>query len=249
MEHFKIIGTRVTSMTTLGLNDYISEVIAAGGREPVMNVNINCINLAQSIPWMKKYLNDCHVVFCDGEGVRFGARLYGRKIIEKITYNRWIWELAKLSAKKGYTWYLLGARAEVVEKAALILESGYPGLKIKGYRSGYFDWQEDSESIISEINALAPNILLLGLGMPKQEQWLLENLDRCKVNIALSGGGAIDYISGEAKMTPEIFYQLKLEWFYRWLHNPIRLFKRYFIGNPMFFLRIMFDRLKLVDYG
>ena len=117
MTHFgriSLLGIQITDCTTSELNDYICDTIASGRREAILNVNAHCMNLAWKLPWLRTYLNQTDVVFCDGDGVRLGARLAGKRIREKITYNRWIWSIAAVSASRGHRWYFVGGRPGVV---------------------------------------------------------------------------------------------------------------------------------------
>jgi N-acetylglucosaminyldiphosphoundecaprenol N-acetyl-beta-D-mannosaminyltransferase len=151
-------------------------------------------------------------VFCDGDGVRLGARLAGKRLREKITYNRWIWEIAAVSAARGHRWYR---------------------------HPGYFAGPDEVERLIVDINRREPHILVLGMGMPTQEAWLADHLDRLHVNVALTGGAVFDYASGRRRTTPDVFRRLKLEWLYRWAAEPRRLFWRYAVGNPLFIGRVL----------
>jgi len=244
IDKIQILGINIANCTIDELNEYICELINAREKEAVLNVNINCMNLAHNNPWLKEFLNSVNLVFCDSDGVRLGARLLGLRIKEKITYNRWVWDLARLSETNSFTWYLIGAEEPVIRKATDVLREVLPNLQILGFHSGYFSGQSEINSVISDINSLKPNILILGMGMPLQEKWLMEHLSRLCINIALTGGAVFDYISGNAKMTPDFFYKHKLEWLYRFMCEPNRLFKRYFFGNPLFFLRLFMNNLK-----
>lgn len=107
-----LLGIQITDCTTSELNAYICDTIASGRREAILNVNVHCMNLAWKLPWLRTYLNQTAVVFCDGEGVRLGARLAGKRIREKITYNRWVWSIAAVSASCGHRWGLCRRAAE-----------------------------------------------------------------------------------------------------------------------------------------
>src|SRR3712207_6733881 len=116
------------------------------------------------------------------------ARILGRRIPERITYADWIWQLAGLAAARGFSLYLLGARPGVAQEAARRLRERYPDLEIAGVHHGYFDHSAGSEAVVEEISAAGPDILLVGLGMPFQERWLMENWRRLDVRVALTGG-------------------------------------------------------------
>lgn len=115
-----------------------------------------------------------------------------------------------------------------------------------GCHSGYFASPEEVERLIADINRQEPHILILGMGMPIQEAWLADHLGRLRVNVALTGGAVFDYVSGRRRITPEAFRRLRLEWLYRWIEEPRRLFWRYAAGNPLFMVRVLaWDVLKL----
>jgi len=241
-----LLGIQITDCTTSELNAYICETIASGRREAILNVNVHCMNLAWTLPWLRRYLNQAAVVFCDGDGVRLGARLAGKRIREKITYNRWIWDIAGVSEACRHRWYLVGGRPKVAEEAAERLRKRFPSLQIVGCHSGYFASPDEIERLVADINQREPHILVLGMGMPIQEAWLVDHLSRLRVNVALTGGAVFDYVSGRSRMTPDVFWRLKLEWLYRWLTEPRRLFWRYAVGNPLFMMRVMvWDVLRL----
>ena len=246
---YQILGCKVSDCTTDQLNDYILSIVQQNKKEMVLNVNINCINLAQKNQWLKDLLNKTNIVFCDGDGVRIGAKIKGIHIPEKITYNRWIWQLAELSAKNKLSWFLFGGKDEVVKESSTILSNKYLGLNISGYHSGYFDFSKDSKEIIEQINKAKPNILVLGMGMPRQEKWIIKNFDKLDVNIVLTGGAVFDYITGKAKMTPDFYYKYKIEWLYRFINDPVRLFSRYILGNPVFLFRVLLEKLKIRNYN
>lgn len=249
MESTKILGCKVSLITMAELNSYIISKVKHNLKEAILNVNINCINLAQKHTWLKQVLNQTDIVFCDGDGVRLGASILGVNLPEKITYNRWIWDLAQISVDNNMSWYLFGSSENVIARSKEVLSKKFNDLNIIGFRSGYFNETLDNKDIIKEINTLKPNILILGMGMPKQEKWLFENIDKLDVNIILTGGAVFDYVSGNTKMTPNFYYKYKIEWLYRFIQEPRRLFKRYIIGNPLFILRVLLSKYKLIKYN
>ena len=181
-------------------------------------------------------------MFCDGAGVILGARLLGKRIPERITYADWYWQLASLAEQKGYSFFLLGAQPGVAARAAEKLHEKYPQLRIAGIHDGYFDMSagsEDTAGLIRQINAAAPDILTVGMGMPLQERWLCENWDQLETHIALTGGAVFDYISGELQRPPRWMTDNGFEWLGRMLIEPGRLWSRYLVGNPQFFWRVL----------
>lgn len=243
-----IQGINITDITSRELNDEIRALIHSGRKEQILNVNIHSMNIAYKTPWYRDMLNDAYINFCDGDGVRLGAKLLGFEIVEKITYNRWIWDLARFSEESNFSWYLLGGKKGIVEECSEILNQKYPNLNIVGTHHGFLNDQNLNDFVLNDICEKKPNILIIGMGMPLQEKWLKKNIDNLEFNIALTGGAVFDYVSGNFKMTPDIFYKLKMEWFYRFLQEPKRLFKRYFIGNPLFMWRVFLEKLGLIKF-
>jgi N-acetylglucosaminyldiphosphoundecaprenol N-acetyl-beta-D-mannosaminyltransferase len=138
--------------------------------------------------------------------------------------------------------YFLGSTQVVAELAAKRLKELYPALRLSGYHHGYFSEQENN-SVIDKINASQPDILFLGMGVPRQEEWTKENFDKLNAKIVWMGGGFLDTLSGRIKRCPRWLSKIGFEWLFRLMQEPRRLWKRYLIGNPMFVLRILQARL------
>jgi N-acetylglucosaminyldiphosphoundecaprenol N-acetyl-beta-D-mannosaminyltransferase len=153
--------------------------------------------------------------------------------------------LAAFAAAQGFSLYFLGGRPSVAREAARRLIESYPDLKIAGVRHGYFDHSAGStqnEAVVAEINAAAPDILLVGLGMPLQERWLMENRERIGAGVVLTGGAVFDYVSGGLRRGPRLLTDNGFEWLARLFVEPRRLWRRYLVGNPLFLLRVLKQR-------
>jgi N-acetylglucosaminyldiphosphoundecaprenol N-acetyl-beta-D-mannosaminyltransferase len=173
------------------------------------------------------------------------ARLLGRRIPERITYADWAWRLAAFAEAEGLSLFLLGARPGVAEKAAEKLLKRHPDLGISGVEHGYFDHEpgsRENEAVLLGVNAARPDILIVGLGMPLQERWLMENRHRIDAGVALTGGAVFDYVSGGLRRGPRLLTDNGFEWLARLLVEPRRLWRRYLIGNPLFLLRVLGQR-------
>lgn len=221
----------------------------AGGsnlRELVLNVNVHCLNLAYRDPALRRVLGQAPLVFCDGAGVALGARLLGLPRPERITYADWMWRLAGFAAREGLSIYLLGSGPGVAEEAAIRLRQRHPALRVAGAGHGHFDktpGTEENEAVLARVSAAAPDILVVGFGMPLQERWLAENRDRLGSGVALAGGAAFDYVSGRLRRGPHLLTDNGFEWLARLLVEPSRLWRRYLLGNPLFVARVLRERL------
>ena len=185
-----VLGVGVDPITVDELHAEIARLVRVGNPGLILNVNAHCLNLSYKDAALRDSLNGADVVFCDGAGVMLAAKMLGWRIPARITYAAWIWRLADFAAAEGFSLYFLGARPGVAQEAAKRLRERYPGLRIVGVRHGYFDHSAGSaenEAVLEEINAAAPDILLVGLGMPLQERWLTQNKQGLNVGVALSG--------------------------------------------------------------
>jgi N-acetylglucosaminyldiphosphoundecaprenol N-acetyl-beta-D-mannosaminyltransferase len=241
-----VLGVGVDPLTVEELHGEIGRLARGRGRGLVLNANAHCLNLCHEDPALRAFFNGAEVVFCDGAGVMLAARILGGRLPERITYADWAWRLAAFAAAEGFSLFFLGARPGVAQAAASRLRERHPGLEISGIHHGYFDHSvgsPESEAVVEEINAAAPDILLVGLGMPLQEYWLLENGRRLDAGVALTGGAVFDYVSGRLSRGPRLLTGNGFEWLARLLVEPRRLWRRYLIGNPLFLLRVMKQRL------
>ena len=246
MDEIRILDIKVNLLTTEVLNQKIGTIIRSNGKGLVLNVNVNAINQALKYPFMKDLLNSAVIVFCDGHGVMLGAKILGYKIPERITYADWMWDLSDYMQNEGFSYYFLGAEEGVAKKATEKLVERFPILKVVGVRNGYFDKEdkEENDAIIDEINRVSPDVLVVGFGMPTQEKWLMKNWKRVDAKVALTGGACFDFISGTVRRAPRLMQAFWLEWFFRLLIQPKRMFYRYVIGNPLFIFRVLVERIK-----
>lgn len=241
----RLLGISIHPVNREQVHDYIQRVIRASQRALVLNVNIHCMNLAHQNEWLKEFLNQAQMVFCDGDGVRWGLKMVGLQPPPKITYDRWIWELGAFCEQQGFSLFFLGSKPGVAQKAADKMKERFPSLKIAGTHHGYFQKSgPETEEVIKKINDAKPDIIILGFGMPSQEAWLKEHWLRVQAHIFLTGGAVFEYAAGQAKRAPAWMIRFHLEWLFRFLQEPKRLFKRYIWGNPYFMIQVMREKLR-----
>jgi N-acetylglucosaminyldiphosphoundecaprenol N-acetyl-beta-D-mannosaminyltransferase len=241
-----VLGVGVDPVNVAELHARILSIARQGGHALVLHVNVHGLNLCYRDPDLRSFFNAAPVVFSDGAGVVLAARILGEYLPERITYADWAWQLAAFAERERLSLFLLGAHPGVAESAAARLKGQYPNLEIAGVHHGYFDQNagaSENEAVLAEINAASPDVLLVGFGMPLQERWLMQNWDRLDARVALTGGAVFDYVSGELKRGPRVLTDNGFEWLARLLIEPGRLWRRYVVGNPLFVLRVLMQRL------
>jgi len=244
MSKTSILGIDIDDIDKGGLERAIVDCAEGGTKEVFAYVNVNAINIAQSNPEFRRFLNSAHVAYCDGEGIRLGARILGIAPPPRTVLTRTIWDLGALFQERGLSVFLLGGRRESAAAAASRWCDRYPKLRLVGYHDGYFEKTgPQNNEVIGSINRQCPNVLFVGFGMPEQELWIQRNIEQLQVNAVIPCGGMVDYLSGEAEVAPEWMSDYGMEWMHRLFQDPARLWERYLLGNPRFFFRILQELL------
>lgn len=238
-----MLGIEIDS---LSLESLFDEIFSFEKKTIVANVNIHAMNIAYGNKKFRAFLEQSALTFCDGAGIILAAKILGDTIVERITYADFLWDLARVVSEKKMTMYFLGASSGTALSAKENLQMKYPTLQVLGTHHGYFEKEKTSienRKVIDEINTAAPDILIVGMGMPLQEYWILENFDELNVKIIFNGGAAFDYVSGELKRAPRWMTDHGLEWLGRLIIEPRRLWRRYIIGIPLFFGRVFIHHI------
>jgi N-acetylglucosaminyldiphosphoundecaprenol N-acetyl-beta-D-mannosaminyltransferase len=249
MKSYPSINLFDVNISTINLAELFSEIkgaISMDQRLLIGNVNTYAMNLAWKNSEFINILGKFDILFCDGFGVKVGASLSGQHIPERFTPPDFINQLMELVRDLGGSVFLLGAKPGTTEKAAQTLENRIPGIKIAGTFHGFFDKTPDcpeNESVIAAVNSSNPSLLLVGFGMPLQEEWITANWQNLNVPIAIMVGALFDTLSGNLPRGPRFLTDHGFEWLARLIIEPRRLWKRYIIGNPLFFLRVVKQRL------
>jgi len=188
-----------------------------------------------------KVLDRADLVIPDGVGVVLASKLGKQRLTETVTGCDLCFQiLDNIKDMEGKKVYLLGAAPNVAELAKTKMEEKFPRLDICGVRNGYFGADEE-EDIVAEINSLRPDVLLVGLGSPRQEKWIDKHKENLDVNLAIGCGGTIDVMAGTVKRAPIVFQRLGIEWFFRLISQPSRFFRMLVL--PKFVLVVVFERV------
>jgi N-acetylglucosaminyldiphosphoundecaprenol N-acetyl-beta-D-mannosaminyltransferase len=237
-----VLGVRIHSLTLADLLDEVSRFVALGMRRTVMYANVHVLNTAYGDPELRSILNAADVVYCDGFGVVLGARLLGGRLPGRMTGADWIYPFCEHCVRQGHSVYFLGGWPGVAERAAEVLLRHYPALRIVGTHHGYIH-DLLLAGTIAAINAAQPDIVLVGMGTPTQEKWVAAHRTELDAPVCWTVGALFDYVAGEVPRGPRWMLDHGLEWLYRLYIEPRRLGKRYLIGNPLFLLRVLRQRI------
>lgn len=232
---FSILNTYVNALT---LDETIKEVEKIIGRGvPTQHVVVNAskVNLMEANNELAKIVNDCPLINADGASIVWAAKKLGVPLTERVTGIDLFQELVKLSAEKGYKIYLFGAKEEVVAKVKAIFEERYSGIRIVGYRNGYFT-EADEPQIVADMAASGADMMFVAFSSPKKEYWVHKYLDQVGIPFVMGVGGSFDVVAGVTDRAPKWMQDHGLEWFYRFIQEPGRLWKRYIVGNAKFVL-------------
>ncbi|MEE9368090.1 MAG: WecB/TagA/CpsF family glycosyltransferase [Pontiella sp.] len=224
---------------------FVSESVTAPINSPAIMAsgNVHSFNMAQKLPWYKEFLNHADIIRLDGAGVAWAVRILGYKPPQRSTWADFGWPLLEMCAEKGFKVFFFGCAPGIAEQARKECVTRYNTLQIVGTEHGFINWgdpvSEDNRQLIERINSSKADILIIGLGMPRQEQWILDHRDDLQVKIIMTGGAVFNYLAGTEKRAPQWMLNSGLEWFFRFLLEPHRLWKRYILGNPLFIIRVV----------
>lgn len=240
MAKVDVLGMHVDDIGKDELILAIGDCINKKEKKVFAYVNAHAVNIGYRNEDFRSFINNAAVAYCDGAGVRLGARIMGSGIRERIALTRWVWELAGWCSEREVTIFLLGGAGEIAQRAAKNLQNIYPRLKICGTHHGYFDKDgSENEQVVRMINEVLPQMLFVGFGMPLQERWIEANFEQLKVQAIVPCGAMLDYVAGAKTPAPVWMSRIGLEWLHRLIHEPGRLWQRYLVGNPLFLTRVM----------
>lgn len=248
----EVLGTnnRITILNTIiddiNTNDTIllvEKYIKTKTPLHLMGVNADKINEVNNNPLMEKIVNSCGIINADGASVVLASKYLKKKLPERVAGIDLMQNLIAMCEEKGYSIYLLGAKQEVVEKTKEVLENRHSKLKVTGINNGYFK-DDEWKDISNKLKEANPDIVFVGITSPKKE-YLIEYLQNDGNKCVFMGvGGSFDVISGNIKRAPKWMQKCNLEWLFRVMQEPRRLFKRYFVGNRKFIKSIIKEKRK-----
>jgi exopolysaccharide biosynthesis WecB/TagA/CpsF family protein len=237
-----VLGVKVGVLSSQAALEGIKELLAKGGAHSLFFVNAHTLNLAYEDPEYRAALNSADLVLNDGIGVEIAARLFGVRFPENLVGTDFIPKLCTLARDRNLSLYLLGSKPGVAEMAATKLQRSFPGIDVVGTHHGYFSKEEEDE-VIRAIQEASPDVLLVGFGNPLQEKWIALHRGLLRVPLSLGVGAFIDFVAGRVRRAPCWAQRARMEWVFRLVLEPRRLWRRYIQGNPKFLWRVLRARV------
>lgn len=234
MARIKFMNTCIDNLTMSETLNEIDKLIQKKKCSYVVTPNVDHIVRLEKDEELQKVYKNASLVLTDGKPLIWISKWYKTPIKEKISGSDLFPRVCQLAANKNYTIYLLGAAEGVADTAARNLMKKYPGLNIVGTYSPPFGFEKNEQEmnkIKTQIQDVHPDILIVGLGCPKQEKFMYYHCKELGVPISFGLGAGIDFEAGNIKRAPKWMSNHGLEWLYRFSKEPKRLFKRYFVDD------------------
>lgn len=232
MKPIEMFGTTMHALTMSETVAWINERISARRFTQHVVVNVAKLVHMQGDATLRASVEECDIVNIDGMGVVWGARLLGRPVRERVAGVDLFHALVSLAAERGYPIFLLGAEDEVVRRAYDRLKGEHPALAIVGFHHGYF-WAREEE-VVQQIAASGARLLFVAITSPKKENFINRWRDQLGVDFVMGVGGTFDVVAGKVRRAPKWMQRAGLEWFYRVLQEPRRMWKRYLTTNSKY---------------
>lgn len=237
----EILGTEIDVLTAAETVDLVEQYVLQKEPLHLVGVNADKINEMADNAELRRIVNSCGIINADGASVVLASRFLKKELPERVAGIDLMQSLVALSAQRGYRVYLLGAKQEVVDKTASVLRATYPELTLAGVHNGYFS-REQWADISAMLKEAKPDFVFVGITSPLKE-YLVEFLQTDGNNCVFMGvGGSFDVISGNIPRAPRWVQKINMEWFFRMMQEPKRLFKRYLIGNWKFIFAVLKEK-------
>jgi N-acetylglucosaminyldiphosphoundecaprenol N-acetyl-beta-D-mannosaminyltransferase len=240
-----ILGVQFSNLDEPELVALLDDRISKARKTQVCFVPTNSILAARKDKHVMDVYNAADIVICDGVPVKWAAGFLGTPLKERLTGFDFFPHFIQHCAEKNYSVYFLGAKEGVAKQLATQYQSRYPGISVAGYYTPPFaaTFSDDQNTAMrSAINAVQPDVLFVSLTAPKQDIWIHQQLNNLNVKLAIGVGAAFDSEAGSLKRAPILMQQMGLEWLFRFIQEPRRMFRRYFIEAPVFIPLVIKDR-------
>lgn len=232
-KRYPIMNTYVNALSMEETLAEVERIVERGVPTQHVVINASKVNLMEDDPQLREIVNACPLINADGASIVWAAKQLGVPLAERVTGIDLFLRLAELAQRKGWGIYLFGAKEEVVRKVKEIFEEAFPGIRIVGIRNGYFS-EDDEPGIVADMAASGADLVFVAFSSPKKEYWVYRHLGEIGIPFVMGVGGSFDVVAGVTDRAPKWMQDHGLEWFYRFVQEPGRLWRRYIVGNARF---------------
>ena len=229
-----LLNTYINNLSMTETIETIEQMILSDKKAYIVPINVDVVIKIENDQYLKKVVKEADLVLVDGKPLVWISNFYHKPVKAKISGSDLVPLLCEKASQKGYTIYIIGGKEGIAEQAKKKLEEKYPGINIVGTYAPPFGFEKDKnelEKINQMISQNTPDILIVCFGCPKQEKWIYENIRYYNAKVSICAGATVDFLAGNIKRAPKWMSEHGLEWFYRFLQEPKRMFKRYFIDD------------------
>lgn len=246
-EKISLCGIDIDNVSFADSLDAVDSFIKKGEAAYIVTPNVDCIVKLQKDEDFQAIYRNASLVLADGMPLLWAAKFLGIPLKEKVSGSDLLPRLCAVAVDKGYRVFFLGGREGAARKTAEVLKARHPGLQVAGYYAPPFGFEKDeaeNEKVVRMIKEAKPDILFVGLGAPKQEKWIFRYKDEYRVPVSVGIGGSFELIAGVVKRAPVWMQRAGLEWFWRLMMEPRRLWRRYIIEDLVFFWLVWEQKLR-----
>lgn len=239
----QILNTFVNALTMEETVAEVEKIVARGAPTQHVVINASKVNLMEDDPKLRAIVNACPLINADGASIVWAAKVLGVPLAERVTGIDLFLRLVEMAPEKCWGIYLFGAKEEVVRKVKEAFEERFPGIRIVGCRNGYFT-EADEPGIVADMAASGADLMFVAFSSPKKEYWVHRHLDEIGIPFVMGVGGSFDVVAGVTDRAPRWMQEHGLEWFYRFIQEPGRLWRRYIVGNARFAALVLSYKVK-----
>lgn len=237
-----VLGIRVVCLPRNQVLAVVGELIDAPGPSLLAYANAHSLNVASVNPAYRRVLDSAALVLNDGSGLAIAAKAQGKRFPDNLNGTDLTPRILELAAERDAPVFFLGGEPGIAEAAAKNLTARIPRLRVAGCRHGFFG-RADEAGILRQIKESSTKVLIVAMGNPKQELWLDQHLGATGAYLGVAVGAFLDFTAGKVSRAPEWMRKAGVEWVYRLLLEPKRLFRRYVLGNLLFLGRVAVERI------
>lgn len=234
MEKQPLLNTFINNVDMNETLTEIEEMISKEKKSYIVAINVDVVMKIENDQYLKKIVDSADMVLVDGKPLVWISKMHGKPLKAKISGSDLVPLLCEVAAKKNYSMFIIGGKDGIAEQAKKRLEEKLPNIRIVGTYVPPMGFEEDKaelDKINKMISDARPDLLIACFGCPKQEKWIYENISKYDAKVSVCAGATVDFLAGNVKRAPRWMSEHGLEWFYRFLQEPRRMFKRYFVDD------------------